>query len=338
MTERDILMDISEPDEGVVRTLWAMPGDLLLLGAGGKIGHGLALMAKRAFEQAGKKNRVLAVSRFSSPKARQELEADGITTIPCDLADADAVEKLPDAEDIVYLAGQKFGTADGPAVTWALNTFVPGVVAKRWKKSRIAVYSSGNVYPFTPVDSGGPTEEHPVGPIGEYAQSVLGRERVFEYFSRTAGTRVTTIRLNYANEPRYGVLVDLATRLLNKEEIDVSQGYVNVLWQGDCNRITLRSFELANSPPAILNLAGPETHKVEDLVKKLGKALGLRKVKVTGEPAPNALLSNSSFCWSHFGPPKVGIDQMIERVATWLKQGGATMGKPTHFEVRDGKF
>jgi len=335
--ERSILMDISEPDEGVVRTLWAMPGDLLMLGAGGKIGHGLALMAKRAFEQGGKKNRVIAVSRFSSKASQKALEDDGITTISCDLADADAVAKLPDASDIVYLAGQKFGTADGPAVTWMLNTFVPGVVAKRWVKSRIAVYSSGNVYPFTPVDSGGPTESHPVGPIGEYAQSVLGRERVFEFFSRTNGTKMTTIRLNYANEPRYGVLVDLANRLLAGDTIDIAQGYVNILWQGDCNRATLRSFEIANSPPTILNLAGPETIPVRDLLNKLAKALGV-KAKIIGEPAPNALLSNSKYCWQTFGPPKVTPDQMIERVTAWLKQGGATMGKPTHFEVRDGKF
>lgn len=335
--ERQILMDISQPDEGVVRTLWAMPGDLLLLGAGGKIGHGLALMAKRAFEQGGKKNRVIAVSRFSSPKARQALESDGITTISCDLADTEAVQKLPDAADVVYLAGQKFGTSDGPATTWMLNTVVPGVVARRWASSRIAVYSSGNVYPFTPIESGGPKETDPVGPVGEYAQSVLGRERIFEYYSRLLGTRVTLVRLNYAVEPRYGVLVDLATKILNKEKIDITQGYVNIVWQGDCNRATLRSFELASSPPAILNLAGPQTLAVRDLIVKLGEALGVRP-KIIGKPAKTALLSNGSYCWQTFGPPLVSPDEMVQRVTGWLKSGGATMGKPTHFEARDGKF
>lgn len=330
-------MDISEPDEGVIRTLWAMRGDLLLLGAGGKIGHGLALMAKRAFADGGKKNKVIAVSRFTSPKSREVLEADGITTIPCDLQDAAAVAKLPDATDVVYLAGQKFGTADGPATTWLLNTVVPGVVARRWAKSRIAVYSSGNVYPFTTVESGGPKEDHPVGPIGEYAMSVLGRERIFEYYSRSLGTPVTIIRLNYANEPRYGVLVDLANRILAGEEIDLSQGYVNILWQGDCNRVTLRSFEISNTPPAILNLAGPEILPVRDVATRLAKALG-QKLKVTGRPAKTALLSNSSFCWETFGPPKTTVDQMIDRVAKWIVAGGETMGKPTHFEARDGKF
>ncbi len=335
--EHQILLDISEPDEGVIRTLSAMPGDLLLLGAGGKIGHGLALMAKRALDQAGKKNRVLAVSRFSSPTSRQELEADGITTISCDLADVEAVQKLPDASDIVYLAGQKFGTAGNTSLTWMLNTIVPGVVARRWPKSRLAIYSSGNVYPFMSFESGGPTESTDPAPIGEYAQSVLGRERVFEYYSRAQGTKVTTVRLNYANEPRYGVLVDLAQRLLAGQPIDLSQGYVNVIWQGDCNRITLRSLEIADSPPKILNLTGPENLKVRDLAKKLAKALKV-KATFTGKPAKTALLNNAAFCWSHFGPPAVSVDQMIERIAAWLKGGGKTMGKPTHFEARDGKF
>ena len=334
--ERSVLLEISEPDQGVIDTLKRIPGDLLLLGAGGKIGHGLALMAKRAFEAAGKKNRVLAVSRYTSAKAREGLEKDGITTIPCDLSDVDAVAKLPDATDIVYLAGQKFGTADGPAVTWMLNTVVPGVVAKRWSKARIAVYSSGNVYPFTEPKSGGPDESHPVGPIGEYAQSVLGRERIFEYYSRTAGTKVCTIRLNYAVEQRYGVLVDLANRILAKEVIDLAQGYVNIVWQGDCNRVTLRSLDICEAPPKILNLAGP-MYEVKDLATRLAKALGV-EVKFTGQPAKTALLNDGRFCWQRFGPPQLDADEMIRRVAAWLKAGGETMGKPTHFEARDGKF
>ncbi|MCX5661892.1 MAG: NAD(P)-dependent oxidoreductase [Planctomycetota bacterium] len=335
--EKEILLDISEPDEAVIRTLWTMPGDLLMLGAGGKIGHGLALMAKRAFEAGGKKNRVLAVSRFTSPESRAALEADGITTISCDLSDVDAVQRLPDASDIVYLAGQKFGTSSAMSLTWMLNTVVPGVVARRWPQSRIAVYSSGNVYPFTAVDSGGPDESVAPEPIGEYAQSVLGRERIFEHYSRTLGTKVCTIRLNYANEPRYGVLVDLAAKIQAGQAIDLAQGYVNIVWQGDCNRITLRSFEIAESPPRVLNLAGPETLAVRDLATRLGEALGVKPI-FEGRPAKTALLSNSTFCWSNFGPPRTSVDTMIERVAAHLKAGGRTMGKPTHFEARDGKF
>jgi nucleoside-diphosphate-sugar epimerase len=335
--ERQILRDISAPDENVVRTLRSMRGDLLLLGAGGKIGHGLALMAKRGFEAAGNRNRVLAVSRFTSADSRSALEDDGITTIACDLSDVDAVEKLPDASDIVYLAGQKFGTSQNMSLTWMLNTVVPGVVARRWPGSRIAVYSSGNVYPFTPVASGGPDESVDPSPIGEYAQSVLGRERIFEHYSRTLGTKVTIIRLNYANEPRYGVLVDLAARILANEPIDLSQGHVNVLWQGDCNRITLRSFEIAGTPPTVLNLAGPEIVAVRDLANRLGAALGVEPV-FAGRPADTALLSDASYCWSFFGPPQVGVQQMIDSVAAHLRGGGKTMGKPTHFEARDGKF
>jgi nucleoside-diphosphate-sugar epimerase len=336
LTERDILLSISKPDAGVIKTLSNIQGDLLMLGAGGKIGHGLALMAKRAFQEAGKKNKVLAVSRYTSAASRKALEDDGITTVPCDLSDVDAVAKLPDATDIIYLAGQKFGTADGPAVTWMLNTVVPGVVARRWPKARIGVYSSGNVYPFYPVGSAGPDESIAPSPIGEYAQSVLGRERIFEYYSRTLGTPITTIRLNYANEPRYGVLVDLANTILSGKPVDLTQGYVNVVSAGDCNRVTLKCLDIASAPPKLLNLAGPK-FTVKELGEKLGKALG-KDVSFTGTPAANALLSNSDFCWKTFGPQLDTIDGLIAQVAQWLKQGGNTMGKPTHFEARDGKF
>jgi len=335
--EDEILRDISTPDQGVIDTLKGMKGDLLMLGAGGKIGHGLTLMAKRAFEAAKKKNRVIAVSRFTSKESRKALEKDGVTTIACDLSDTKAVQKLPDSANIVYLAGQKFGTGDNASLTWLLNTVVPGVVAQRYPKARIVAYSSGNVYPFTPIKSGGPDESVAPAPLGEYAQSVLGRERIFEFYSRANGTKVTTVRLNYANEPRYGVLIDLATKLLNGETIDLSMGYVNIVWQGDCNLVTLKSFDIAASPAKLLNLAGPETLAVKDLCVELARGLGV-KPKFIGKPAPNALLSNSTFCWKQFGKPTVGPEEMIERAVNWLRLGGKTMGKPTHFEARDGKF
>jgi nucleoside-diphosphate-sugar epimerase len=335
--ERSILMDISEPDQGVIDTLSQVEGDLLLLGAGGKIGHGISLMAKRAFDAAGKKNRVLAVSRYSNAASRKVLEDDGITTVACDLGDTEAVQDLPDASHIVYLAGQKFGTAAGQqATTWLLNTVVPGVVAQRWRDSKLAVYSSGNVYPFSPVTGNGPDESVEPAPIGEYAQSVLGRERIFEYFSRHYGTPVTTIRLNYANEPRYGIIVDIATKILNGQPVDVTMGYVNLIWQGDCNRVTLRCFDIASTPPQPLNLAGPKIAQ-RDLAQRIAKAMG-KNVTITGTEAPNALLSDGSFCWNTFGPAQVDIDEMIRRVCKYLNSGGATWGKPTHFEVRDGKF
>lgn len=336
-TERDVVLGISEPDEGVCRTLANLQTDLLLLGAGGKIGHGLALTAQRALQQMGSSKKVLAVSRFSDAKSRAAFEADGIHCIPCDLSDAKAVEKLPAASHVVYLAGQKFGTASGQqATTWLLNTYVPGVVAQRWKDAAIAVYSSGNVYPFLKPETGGATEAIEPSPIGEYAQSVLGRERIFEYFSRANGTRVCTIRLNYAQEPRYGVIVDLATQILAGTPIDITQGYVNVVWAGDCNRVTLRCFDIAGSPPTLLNLSGPQL-TVRALCDKIGSALG-KAVTYTGKEAATALLNNGDFCWKTFGPAQVGVDEMVQRIAAYLKTGGSTWKKPTHFEARDGKF
>lgn len=331
-----LFQSLSEPDENVVRVIGGLKGDLLVLGAGGKIGHGLALMSRRAMSSAGRRCRVIAVSRFNDPAVRKTFEDDGIDTIACDLTDEEAVKCLPDASAIFYLAGQKFGSAANRALTWILNCYVPAVVAQRWPDSRIAYYSSGNVYPFTTPDSGGPTEDYPPGPIGEYAQSVLGRERVFEHFSRVQGTKMTCIRLNYACEPRYGVLVDLAERILAGRAIDLSQSYVNLVWQSDCNRVTIKCLELANSPPTIMNLAGPQC-SVRKLAERLGLALGKRPTFV-GQPAPTSLLSNGGRCWETFGPPSVTVDQMIRRVADWLVAGGKTFGKPTHFEVRNGEF
>jgi len=335
--EKQLLLDISEPDEGTCKTLSDLESDLLLLGAGGKIGHGLALTAKRALDQIGSSRKVLAVSRFSDAKSREMFENDGITTVKCDLSDAEAVRSLPDASHVVYLAGQKFGTASGQqATTWLLNTYVPGVVAQRWKDSRLAVFSSGNVYPFMKPETGGATEDIDPSPIGEYAQSVLGRERIFEYFSRANGTKVCTIRLNYAQEPRYGVIVDLATQIMAGTPIDVTQGYVNVVWAGDCNRVTIKCLDIADSPPKLLNLSGPQL-TVRELSEKLAAALGT-DVSFTGTEAETALLNNGDYCWNTLGAAELGVDEMVKYIAEYLKGGGGTWNKPTHFEARDGKF
>ena len=337
LSERQLLEDIGEPDDDVVRTLAGLTGDLLLLGAGGKIGHGLALMARRGLEATGSERRVIAVSRFGDSDVRRRFEDDGITTMACDLGDRQAVEALPDASDVVYLVGQKFGTSAGnEAVTWLLNTYVPGVVAQRWARSRIAVYSSGNVYAFADARTNGPKEDGPLAPLGEYAQSVLGRERVFEHFSRVNGTPVTTIRLNYAQEPRYGVLVDIARKVAAGEPVDVTQGYANVVWAGDVNRVTLRCLDIAASPPRIVNLAGPKV-AVREVALKFGQRLGTTP-RFTGTESETALLSDGAFCWETFGPPRVSVDEMIDRIAAWLEAGHTTWDKPTHYEVRDGKF
>ncbi len=335
--EHDLLMDISEPDEPVIEALSKMSGDLLLLGAGGKIGHGLALMAKRGFEAAGSKHEPIAVSRFSGPGSRQPFEQYGITTIACDLTDTESVRNLPDASDVIYLVGQKFGTSEGnESTTWLMNAYVPGVVAQRWNDGRIGVYSSGNVYAYVPADAVGPAEDGRIDPIGEYAQSVIARERIFEYFSRSQGTPMTTIRLNYANEPRYGVLVDIARQVMDEQPIDVTQGHANVVWAGDCNRITIRCLDIAASPPTMLNLAGPKI-AVRDMALKFGELFG-KDVQFQGTESDMSMLNDSTFCWRTFGPPAVSVDQMIERIGAWLMSGQDTWDKPTHFEVRDGKF
>lgn len=335
--ELQLLAELSEPGPELIESLAAMEGDLMLLGAGGKIGHGIALMAKRAFSEAGKSNRVIAVSRFSDASVKQQIEADEIETITCDLTDVDAVRALPDAANVLYMVGHKFGTGDNPGTTWVLNTFAPAVVAQRFAGSRIVAYSSGNIYPFTPIDSGGPDESTPPDPVGEYGASVLGRERIFEYYSRTNSTPVAIVRLNYANEPRYGVLVDIATKVQAGEPVDVTMGYVNVVWTTDANRATLRCFELCDSPPAVLNLAGPDTLSVRDLAQRFGEALGVEPV-IKGQEAETALLSNGAACWERFGEPEADVDYMIERIAGWLMEGNPTWNRPTHFEVRSGKF
>ncbi len=335
--ERELIDGLSCPDGGVIEVLSNIKGDLLLLGAGGKTGHGLALMAKRALEQAGSTHKAIAVSRFSSAGSRDIFEADGIDTIACDLVDDAAVRDLPDASDIVYLAGQKFSTTGNSGTTWLLNCYLPGVVAQRWPDARFAVYSSGNVYPFSNATTHGPREGDPVDPVGEYAQSVLGRERVFEYFSEANQTTKVMNRLNYANETRYGVLVDLGQKILAGEPIDVTQGYVNLIWQGDSNLVTFRCLSMASCPPAILNLAGPDVLAVRDLATKLAATLG-RDACFVGEESDTALISDGSACWERFGGPSVDVDEMIERIVDWLMAGGPTLNKPTHFEVRDGKF
>ncbi|MEX2214297.1 MAG: NAD(P)-dependent oxidoreductase [Phycisphaeraceae bacterium] len=335
--ELQLLAELSDPDEDVIRTLSAMQGDLIFLGAGGKIGQGLALMARRAFIETGASNRVIAVSRFSDPQARANLEEDHIHTMACDLTDAGMVRDLPDASHVVYMTGVKFGTQDNPGQTWVTNTCIPAIVAQRYCDSSIVAFSSGNVYPYFPVDSQGPDETVPLSPVGEYGWSVVGRERVLDYYSRLHGTPMTILRLNYANEPRYGVMVDIAVKVMRSEPIDVTMGYVNVLWQTDSNRVTLKAFDVCDSPPAVLNLAGPEAVSVRELAGRFGERLGVEPI-FTGSEATTALLSNASACWAKWGPPEAELDHMIGRISEWLMAGYPTWNRPTHYEQRSGSF
>jgi nucleoside-diphosphate-sugar epimerase len=303
----------------------------------GKMGPSLARRARRAADEAGVRKRIVGVARFSNPRVREELEAAGVETICADLLDEEQLQALPELPNVIYMAARKFGTTGNEYLTWALNTYLPGRVAERFRRSRIVAFSSGNVYPLVPIAHGGPTEATPPDPVGEYAQSVLGRERMFEYFSARYGTPVTLLRLNYAIDLRYGVLVDIALKVYQRQPVNLAMGQVNVIWQGDANSVALRAFRLCQSPPAVLNVTGPETVSVRSLAWKFARRFGVEPI-FEGTEAPTALLSDASLCHRLFGYPEVTLEQMIEWVAEWIRAGGVLWNKPTHFEVRDGRF
>lgn len=335
--EQELINVLSTPSPADVEAAASLDGDLILLGAGGKMGPTLALRARRAADLAGVKRRIIAVSRFSSAAARQELVSAGIEILACDLLDPSGVEALPDIENVVYMTGRKFGSTGGEGLTWAMNVHLAALVAERYRNSRIVAFSSGNVYPFVPVTSGGATESTAPGPVGEYAQSVLGRERMFEYFSGLFGTPMVLLRLNYAVELRYGVLLDIGNKVFSREPVDVTPGMVNVIWQGDANSVCLRSFGLCQSPPAVLNLTGPEMLSVRQIATRFGEIFGVAPA-FTGAESSTALLNNAARCQRLFGYPSVSVDELIAWTARWIGLGGATHDKPTHFETRDGKF
>lgn len=328
---------LSRPTDAVVELFRRLEGDVILLGVAGKIGPSLARMTKRAFDQAGKPRRVIGVARFSNAPEEARLQADGIETIRCDLLDEAGVACLPDAPNVLYLAGMKFGANGNEPFTWAMNTHLPSVICKRYPRSRIVAYSTGNVYGMVAPASGGSREADTPQPVGEYAMSCLGRERIFEHFSRANGTSVALIRLNYACDLRYGVLVDIARRVWAVEPVDVTTGWFNTIWQGDCNAMTLLALEYAASPPLVLNLTGPQTLSVRETAIELGKLLG-RDARFVGKENPLALLSNASPCHKLFGLPEVSEPQLTRWVADWVRRGGVNLGKPTHYESRDGKY
>jgi len=328
---------LSQPSGADRQAVGALEGDLLILGAGGKMGPTLARRARRAADEAGVGLRVIAVARFSDPSVRQKLERWGVETLAADLLQEHRLAELPDAPNVIFMAARKFGSTGDEPLTWAMNTYLPARVALRYRNSRIVAFSSGNVYPLVPVVSGGATEATPPDPVGEYAQSVLGRERMFQYFSGLYGTPVALLRLNYAVELRYGVLLDIGRKVFERRPVDLSMGAVNVIWQGDANSICLRAFRLASSPPEILNVTGPETLSVRWIAQRFGEHFGVDPV-FEGAEAATALLNNAARCHHLFGYPSVSAEQVIEWVAQWIAAGGAVLGKPTHFEVRDGKF
>ncbi|MSU57445.1 MAG: NAD-dependent epimerase/dehydratase family protein [Pedosphaera sp.] len=328
---------LSEPTEGVIEVIRRLEGDILLLGVAGKMGPSLARMARRASDMAGVKRRVIGVARFSASPVETELRRHGIETIRCDLLDEAAVERLPEVRNVVFLAGMKFGATGLESLTWAMNTDVPAVVCRKFCQSRIVALSTGNIYGLVPVGSGGSWENDAPAPVGEYAMSCLGRERIFEHFGRALKIPTALVRLNYACDLRYGVLVDLARRILAGEPVDLRMGWFNTIWQGDANAMILQCLGHVASPPFILNVTGSESLNVRETSERLAALLGLT-VSFAGVEAATALLSNGQKAFDLFGPPRVSAPQLIESVADWVKRGGPTLGKPTHFDSRDGKF
>ncbi len=324
---------LSEPSDATIKVVAGLKGNIVVLGAGGKMGPTLAMMLRKA--SSGKN--IYAVSRFSDREARNRIEQAGITTIEADLMDESQYCKLPHAENVFFLAGMKFGSTGNQPLTWAMNTFVPTLAARHYKNSRIVAFSTGNVYPFLDIAGGGATEETPPEPVGEYAQSCLGRERMFQYFSQLYGTPVALVRLNYANEPRYGIIVDLAVKILNDTPIDLTMGAVNLIWQRDANDYIIRSITLAESPPAILNVAGIENIPIRRLAVQIADVLG-KEPKFVSTEGPVALLSNASRCLSAFGGPQTTLDEIISMIARWVASGRKTLNKPTKYDVTDGKF
>jgi nucleoside-diphosphate-sugar epimerase len=328
---------LSAPTESDKQALRDLEGDLLILGVAGKMGPSLARRARRAANEAGVSKRIIGVSRFTDAAARRALEASGIETIAADLLDPSLIDALPDAGNVIFMAGRKFGSAGAERLTWATNACLPTWVCARYRQSKIVAFSSGNVYPFVPVNGGGATEETPPEPVGEYAQSVLARERIFEFFSERYGTRVCLLRLNYAVELRYGVLLDVGVKVFEGQPVDLTMGHLNAIWQGDANSVCLRSFGLCQSPPTVLNLTGAEVLAVRDIAVRFGELLG-REPVFEGREAETALLNDAGRCNRLFGPPATDVQTAIELTAHWIRTGGPTWAKPTHFEARDGRF
>jgi nucleoside-diphosphate-sugar epimerase len=328
---------LSRPTPGVLASLEKLPGDIAILGVAGKMGVTLAMMARRALDELGRKDKVIGVARFSDPAARKKLDDAGIETVKCDLLDREQVLALPDAPNVIFMAGQKFGTSSGPELTWAMNVLVPANACEKYSASRIVAFSTGCVYPLTPVAYGGSRDEDALAPPGDYANSCVGRERIFTYYSGKNQTTVTIFRLNYAIDFRYGVLLDVAQKVWHEEPFDVTMGHANVIWQGDANAQAIQCLEHASTPPAVFNVTGPETVSLRALALRFAQRFG-KAAKIVGEEAPTAWLNNASKAHKTFGYPHVALDQMIEWVAQWLEQGGSTLGKPTHFEEREGKF
>ena len=329
----DELNDIlSRPSDSLIEYFKGLDGDIMILGAGGKVGPAMTRMARKAADAAGVKKEVIAVDLIPPESCSENIKA-----IACDMMDWKAVNELPKAKNIVYMVGRKFGSTGSEWLTWAANVMVPHNVADVFTDSRIAVFSTGCVYPVVDISTGGSLETDRPEPVGEYAQSCLGRERVFDYYAAEKGEKVVHIRLNYALEVRYGVLVDVALKVFNGKPVDVTTGFANGIWQGDCCRQVLGSFDLATSPSSILNITGPETFSIRWLANVFAGKFGKEAI-ITGRENGRAYLSNAAKANSLFGNPSVPLGKVIDWVADWILSGGENIGKPTHFEAQNGKY
>lgn len=336
-TEEKLNEMLTEPSQALIDDMKKIQGDITVLGAGGKMGPTLCILAKKAIEKAGVNKRVTAVSRFSDPIAAELLRENGVETISCDLLNTEELNALPETENIIYMAGRKFGTDGSEWKTWAMNATLPAFVAEKFRSSSIVVFSSGNIYPLVPLSQGGCAETDKVGPVGEYTMSCLARERAFEYGANRYGTKVFVYRLNFAVDLRYGVLYDMANKIINDEPISLETPVLNCIWQGSANEMAIRGLLHASSPMKIMNVTGPETVSIRKAATMLGEYLGKNPV-FEGEPRNDAYLSDSSEAMETFGYPSVSIRTLIRWQAEWIKDGGRGLGKPTHFEERKGSY
>ena len=325
------------PSAALVEDVRKIRGDLMVLGAGGKMGPTLCKLAKNAFKAAGMDNRVIAVSRFSNEEAKRNMVEAGVEVIPCDLQDVAQLNSLPDIPNIIFMAGLKFGTDGNEWKTWGMNATLPAFVGEKFKGANIVVFSSGNVYPLAKLSSGGSVETDPTGPIGEYTMSVLARERAFEYAANRHGTKVCLFRLNYAIDLRYGILCDIATRILERKPIRIDTPAVTFIWQGSANEDAIRCLLHCSSPAEIMNVTGPEIVSVQRAALTMGEMLGIQPI-FEGEPQNDAYIVNSAKATSIFGYPAVSAGTLMRWQVEWLQDTGITLGKPTHFEERKGSY
>ncbi|WP_026688372.1 NAD-dependent epimerase/dehydratase family protein [Alteribacter aurantiacus] len=338
METTDQLMEkLSEPSADLIEMMKTLDGDIMILGVGGKMGPSLAIKAVRAIREAEVEKKVIGVSRFSDPNSIDELESFGVETIKADLMNESSLNSLPKIKNIIYMAGKKFGTNNNESFTWAMNSYLPGRICNHFSSSRIVAFSSGNIYPFMSPQSGGANEDTPPEPIGEYAQSCLGRERIFEYFSIINQIPMVFFRLNYAVETRYGVCLEIAQNVLNERPIDLTTGFVNVIWQGDANDQALRSLEYCSTPVKRLNITGPEVVSIRWLATQFGNRFNKEPVFIN-EEANSTLLNNASLSHKLFGYPSVSLKQIIDWTADWVLGEGIVLNKPTHFQERKGSF